>query len=1044
MKLKRFMSLALVLTMFLALMPLQADAAVKGTVTIKDMSGDFLSGYYVIYEYGGTELRSDMLGENVNYDLWNMLSAQDKKDVMTNYAFGPGWMTKQFGSENVKKMNAWWNDVTGWAGAKKVLQDRIAKREFPRAAAAFSGSFTDKVAVELPDVEHKPTAAYAFLPEVKEYLDNELELQLTWNVGVRSYNILKSTKTSQVSAAVTSLSGDLISLIVERALVPGITPGGLSALAPNLTGELLSIADKITGISDKIIEKGAGKRLSASDARKIIDQCWEIINLNEQYCDQCINHFVSCKGRRASLYSDAADAVSAYIEENGTMAQASEEQMKTFAEAADATAVPMEFETREAFDAAWNTFKSTYNTWYSAAAKKVDELAGRKSQLQSDAMSYSKWPGGGIAPDKMQTLDLTSMYTPSGVAVCSVNGERRYAFPVLLAGMDDAFTGAMQEADDDIDKLETYIDDYNAELEAMASRWAELKGEWMGYKAAAQTFGRTIDEIPTDRIELYIFKDMYNRCGHWGDDSLDNALKKLNDYRDSLDDRESEWNEQSEALKRDLLARYNAIAALQARHDILAAEATKLAQQISDIINRSDAKFYNGYGEINDEALKQQLEDASPWTQAGGDFTAFQALYDELGAELTEMWNEYTKAHDKWLQDQLEMEELEAEYKAQLGSKNTTYNTFQDNGECRLMLAELGGGTLKNLDEMQDAHLTAGWRKDDGWNNTYLANPSEGQVLYNFDAGNFKKSYAEFTGQNGANAEAAIFYDQLNEYKANYIRDPSRRTSIRNTVLDHLYSNVNRATNFTQYTRNFYSKGSAGNQAQVDKVLNSWAALAGTYKPVTGLTRSAKLMADGADLTLVPGETYDLSRHVSVTPSNATDKTLIWDSSAYSVCWVSENGMLTAMNPGEATITAAAADSGWKYSGGVKVYDPAPITFTVRVGAGTEASGSDNSGIVPLQTFGGAPYDVTENGDGTVTVSLGVGLLEEHQSAAAALYSRDGLLYGLRYLTPAAFESQPAAFTAPAAEGLVLKLFAIDTANGFVPMAEPILETTIK
>ena len=79
-----------------------------------------------------------MLGENVNYDLWNMLSAQDKKDVMTNYAFGPSWMTKQFGSENVKKMNAWWNDVTGWAGAKKVLQDRIAKREFPRAAAAFT------------------------------------------------------------------------------------------------------------------------------------------------------------------------------------------------------------------------------------------------------------------------------------------------------------------------------------------------------------------------------------------------------------------------------------------------------------------------------------------------------------------------------------------------------------------------------------------------------------------------------------------------------------------------------------------------------------------------------------------------------------------------------------------------------------------------------------------------------------------------------------------------------------------------------------------
>ncbi len=1048
MKLKRFAAVLLAAVMCVGLMPLRAEAA-KSTVKIKDMSSDFLSGYYVIYEYNGTELRSDMLGPNVNYDLWNMLPAQEKKDVITNFAFGPSWMQTQFGKDNVAKMNNWWNDATGWSGARKILQDRIAQREFPRAHAAFdSTSWVQQATVELPDVEHKPTEAYDFLPEVKAYFDNEKELELTWRTGQRAYRILVYTKDKQIAAAVTSLSGDLISLICERALVPAITPGGLSALAPNLTGELLSIADKITGISDKIIEKAVGKRVDASTARKIIDQCWEIINLNEQYCDQCISHFVSCKGKKADLYQEAADAVAAYIEENGEIGQANLDKIKEIVEGGEVTPTPMEFSTREEFAAAWNEFyDNVYQPWFSASYKKAEEFQKRLSgEVMKGALGYDKWPQDWSQPDSMQTLDLSAMYTPDSVKTKWVDGKPEFTFLVLLDELPDAFTKAMKNADEHIDKMEQYIEDYNAEFEALAARWQELRSEWLGYKAAADAWEYRISDVPTDTVSYSIFERLYSQAGKYHDESLDNMLKKLQAYRESLDEREQEWDDQSEALKEDLMGRCSRIIELQARHDALAAEATKLVQQIHDIITESDATYYNDYGEIESAELKQRLQDASPWGQPGGvDFTAFQALYDELGETLQDMWDRYDKAHTKWLEDQLEMEELENEFKALVGSKNVYYNTFTDSATHVNMLSELCGREIKTWKEMIAAHLTASWRKDDGWNNTYLANPEEGQILYNLDADNFRKSYAEFSGRNGAVAEAGITYDQMIEYKGNYMRYPERRENIKNALLDGLVSNVNRAGSTCQYTANFYAKGCADSRAKVEGVLNGWAAGSAGYKPVTGLSRKAKLMADGYDLTLVPGETYDLGKLVTVSPADATDRSLTWESNAYYVCWVDDNGRLTAMNPGEATITVSVVDNGWKYSGGVKVYEIAPITFTVRVGAGSEATGIDEDGLVPMQTFGdGKLYDAVDNGDGTMTVSLGVGLLEENQSVAAALYSGDGRLYGLRYLTPADFETQSAAFTAPGADGLVLKVLAIDAGAGLIPQGAPILCETIK
>ena len=70
--------------------------------------------------------------------------------------------------------------------------------------------------------------------------------------------------------------------------------------------------------------------------------------------------------------------------------------------------------------------------------------------------------------------------------------------------------------------------------------------------------------------------------------------------------------------------------------------------------------------------------------------------------------------------------------------------------------------------------------------------------------------------------------------------------------------------------------------------------------PVETITLSA------SEWNAVEGETMRLS--ATVMPENATDKSIVWSSSDTSVAIVSEDGVVSALKPGEAVITATAAD----------------------------------------------------------------------------------------------------------------------------------------
>jgi len=99
-------------------------------------------------------------------------------------------------------------------------------------------------------------------------------------------------------------------------------------------------------------------------------------------------------------------------------------------------------------------------------------------------------------------------------------------------------------------------------------------------------------------------------------------------------------------------------------------------------------------------------------------------------------------------------------------------------------------------------------------------------------------------------------------------------------------------------------------------------------EPVTGVT----LNQYEAQMT-VGGETLTLT--ATVAPDGATDKSVTWSTSDGNVATV-DNGVVTAVAAGNATITVTTTDGEFTATCAVTVAAPIPPTYTVKMKAGTE------------------------------------------------------------------------------------------------------------
>lgn len=111
-----------------------------------------------------------------------------------------------------------------------------------------------------------------------------------------------------------------------------------------------------------------------------------------------------------------------------------------------------------------------------------------------------------------------------------------------------------------------------------------------------------------------------------------------------------------------------------------------------------------------------------------------------------------------------------------------------------------------------------------------------------------------------------------------------------------------------------------------------------TYK-VTGVSLNK------GSLTLNVGESETLT--ATITPDNATDKSLTWESSDTSIATVDTSGTVTAVAQGTATITVTTADSGKTATCTVTVN---PVQYTVTVQTDGNGSASASPATAPAGT----------------------------------------------------------------------------------------------
>jgi len=181
---------------------------------------------------------------------------------------------------------------------------------------------------------------------------------------------------------------------------------------------------------------------------------------------------------------------------------------------------------------------------------------------------------------------------------------------------------------------------------------------------------------------------------------------------------------------------------------------------------------------------------------------------------------------------------------------------------------------------------------------------------------------------------------------------------------------------------------------------------------VTGVSLSKN------SLSMTEGETYTLT--ATITPSNATEKSVSWSSSNTSVATVSNAGLVTAKSAGSTTITATTTDGGKKATCSITVQaktvsvtgvnldktsltltegDSYALTATITPSNATDKSvtwSSNNTSIATVSSLGlvmakaaGITTITVKTNDGGITATCQVTVMEPTKATSIALQGGD-------------------------------------------------------
>ena len=311
----------LITMLALAFAAMTAAAEKKPVVKVIDTRSDGIS-YWVKYTINGIECRSDMMGELCNASAWKYMSDEDKKKTYETFTFA-GDRKEQFGVLFSFVMTTWYNEQNGTTQARAYLQDGLVKKYHPELWERFSGGNRNKYynenvhpGVDMGfDFSYSPFSRQTHCDHLGRYwkpVSPELELKfdaitLLWEWAEAAYDTLGPSEFLRTEAAVKSISGDLIQLIVDRVLVPNITPSGIApagieGMASKIFGAVLDSANTLTGASDSLVKNVAGEKLDAKKARSVIDAANKSIEENVKIIENCLEGIQTLRAEIQSQY----------------------------------------------------------------------------------------------------------------------------------------------------------------------------------------------------------------------------------------------------------------------------------------------------------------------------------------------------------------------------------------------------------------------------------------------------------------------------------------------------------------------------------------------------------------------------------------------------------------------------------------------------------------------------------------------------------------------------------------------------------------------
>lgn len=203
--------------------------------------------------------------------------------IAETFSFGPRYKLEQFGKAQSQVMSDFVNETQGWKNAKKIWDQRIANRYFPELEEKLGANST-----WYKDNFAYLTQTYNNAPEDVVWKEKLFELNTVYEMAKKTYAVVSEQKAQQVEIATKALSGDIISIITDKAMVPAITVKGAAGVVSEFSQVVWEYFNSTTEITDELYNSTIGERLTASKGAEAITKLGTLLDINVKFVNDCI------------------------------------------------------------------------------------------------------------------------------------------------------------------------------------------------------------------------------------------------------------------------------------------------------------------------------------------------------------------------------------------------------------------------------------------------------------------------------------------------------------------------------------------------------------------------------------------------------------------------------------------------------------------------------------------------------------------------------------------------------------------------------------